>query len=427
MFSTQPQLNLQKTASGGHSPLRARPGFSGKTEATVARELAEQALKPLFTPEGFWGKRIHPFAESLANIKLQFANMSLEDWASRLNTIFAIYLPQTAVAFAKSQHVWETLGRNVLVWCATLAVVAYNKNDTYSVNTLVFDKFMRPADPALPELVNLATRHSGKIPLAEAKKLASQYPGSKLAKALVKTAETAGQSHVSGPGFWSKVQHKMGLSGDYFALLERAGVRFSEKDRKKAYWASIDANEVDKIQAFAGRVAKKLESSGKHDAALLGDKKLAELVPSFLNRLKWCKLGSTAVITALIAVVVGKVTMDIVFKFIAPLDHDFDPNSAPGAKPKPKLPPRPVLPSRLITSGGLINGNLMESPSPIQSPAMPAMAFHARDIQQNPAYYPAFSNWPPAGNWQPPLFQPQAPQPLYWPPAPNPFMGGRPS
>lgn len=205
----------------------------------------------------------------LGNTDWRKGNLSMTDFASRASLLCAWYVPQTIISIRHQTHPWENFGRNLTVFLMTLGILSYTKNDRYSLNTLVFDRWMKPAK----------------------------------------------------------------LGGDYFELLKTAGIDFCENDRKKAFWTKLDFNQIAKLDDFVG----KLQPDTAVDALLpweqrvLGklsqtDKqRLHALGTRFLKRLNGLKLASTGLIVVALALLVGQLAMEFVFRTFARLDKDFNP------------------------------------------------------------------------------------------------------
>jgi hypothetical protein len=220
-------------------------------------------------------------------------NLSMEDWAARYLTIFGIYLPQGLFALWEDKHKWETNGRNALIWTMTLLLTIAVKSDRLSTNTLlnVFMKDKNTTDP-------------GKL------------------------------------GFFSKWVQNMKLDGNYFDVLKKANVDFCPiKDVKRAHWANLDDNQLRKVIKLYDDLAAKVNLEP-------AEQKIKELIPKFLQRRNAFNLVSTGIITLLTMYLIGSLSMELVFRFIAPFDHDFEPDrfknrgkrQAPASIPIPPVP-----------------------------------------------------------------------------------------
>ncbi|MBY0404580.1 MAG: hypothetical protein K2X66_11825, partial [Cyanobacteria bacterium] len=242
--------------------------------------------------------------------------LSMEDKAARLLTILGIYIPQGIASIHKDQHKWETNGRNALVWTMTLFLTILVKNDKYSVNTFL-NHFM-----------------------ANKNEISTQPKGA-----------------------FKKLMAPFGIKGDYFKILESAGIKFDNvKDRAKAFWSSLDDNKMSTIVEHYQYLKTKI--ADKKTLTTL-EKEAYELVPQFLNRRNLFNLTSTGIISVLTMFVIGKVAMDLVFHFIAPLDHDYDPTrfkkDKPGNNPNP-TPNFNRLPQGIPLSNGYQAPNFSPSP-----------------------------------------------------------------
>jgi hypothetical protein len=119
--------------------------------------------------------------------------------------------------------------------------------------------------------------------------------------------------------FWGKLTSRFGLDGDYFKVLKEAGIPHKADDAKRAFWASMDSNMVDRLVHHYDQMTVK----GK--ALSEAEQTSHKLLGQFLRRRNAFSLTATALITGLTVYLIGKVAMDIVFKYIAPLDHDYEP------------------------------------------------------------------------------------------------------
>lgn len=85
-------------------------------------------------------------ASRFINMNFKTFNMSLEDWMSRMQTLIALYIPQVYMNFKQDALPWETVGRNAITWVATIALMAFTKNDKTSINSLFLNRFMAHVD-----------------------------------------------------------------------------------------------------------------------------------------------------------------------------------------------------------------------------------------------------------------------------------------
>jgi hypothetical protein len=227
-----------------------------------------------------FSNRIYPFFRKIGKFEMgKMGGLGLEDWAARFLTLVGLYVPQGYIAVKNDSHVWETNGRNALMWLLAVGIVSFSKNDKWGFNT-VLNHFMKNKQ----------------------------------------TADTK--------TFWGKLTARFGLDGDYFKVLKEAGIPHKAEDAKRAFWASMDSNMVDRLVHQYDQ----LTAKGK----LLTETEQAshKLLGQFLSRRNAFSLTSTALITGLTVYLVGKLAMDFVFKFIAPLDHDYEPPLKKGLGPQ---------------------------------------------------------------------------------------------
>lgn len=230
----------------------------------------------------------HPSIAKYINRGVGRFNLSMEDWAARYLTMFGLYIPQGLFALWENKHKWETNGRNIVIWTLTMLLTIMVKNDRLSVNSLL-DVFMRDKNAA-----------SGKA-----------------------------------KGMFDSLKDKLKLDGNYFDVLEKVGIDFCKiEDVKKAYWANLDSNQVEKIVKFYDGLLEK----AKGGALEAGESKMMTLIPKFLMRRNFFNLAQTGIITLLTMYVIGSFAMELVFRFIAPFDHDFDPAKFQKSRQKPNRP-----------------------------------------------------------------------------------------
>lgn len=274
----------------------ARPGELPRFGNALAKEALYKAVGDSAVDR--LSDAMYPFFRKIGQWDIgKVGGLALEDWAARFLTLFGLYIPQGLIAIKQDSHKWETNGRNVFMWILNIAVVSFAKNDKYGLNTLL-NNFM-------------------------------------------KDKTTADSKTWIG-----RLVSKFGLEGDYFKALAECGIKTKAEDRAKAFWASMDSNMMDSLVAkYNGLFEKQAAGKVLNDA----EKGLHKLLGQFLNRRNAFNLASTTVITLATMYLIGKLAMDFVFTFIAPLDHDFEPmkrggHGAPAQKPQrqPQLPTFPA-------------------------------------------------------------------------------------
>lgn len=283
--------------------------------------------------------------------------MSMEDVAGRALNLFAISIPQGIWAIWADRHKWERNGQNILSFLLSIVMTVVFKNDKYGFNN-VLDLVMKPKE---------------------------------------KLGEKT--------GLFKRLVNKARLSVDYFDILKAAGVEFEEEDRKKAFWSKIEGNQRALIDGLhrdlrgksANGVLTEVEEktlaglekelrAGGLDAAkqalrkeMLGkltraEQKLLEALPAFRRRISFFPILSTGLIILATIYIMGVWSTQMIFKYIAPLDHDFDPTDMPGKKKDKNQEPgvkqiQQALPAAagLLASTGLIAAaqKLSSVPRPI--------------------------------------------------------------
>lgn len=274
-------------------PHEQRPGKNIKWENIKFGGLPGEIAK---IPCEHIGGAIHHMLETTRMTHLNFNglfNLSLEDWSSRFITAFGIYLPQGITTVRQKKRIWETNIRNLLSWCSTLVIAILLKNNKFSVNSLIFNHMMK--DSRYPRF------QENYHPVSK-----SDLPKLTVWDHMLKPFR------MKGVGLGEKY-----YPADYFHILKNAGIPVSAKDRNSAFWAKLDLNQLHALTA-------KLEIRRQNllQIAKSGELEALErkIIPQFIRRVNIFSFASTAIITAITAYIVGKLIIDILFKFVAPLD-----------------------------------------------------------------------------------------------------------
>lgn len=300
--------------------------------------------------EGAADKLAHFFSKKAFQRDVRVGGMSLEDVAARAQTLIGVYLGQLYFSVKNQQHPWETNGRNAVVWLMTTYLVQLLKTDSkLGINTLLLNPFMRPRvdyskpiEP-LPQIIKAPIERTGVKKLFHTLMTPVRMAWGLTLKLLSPLAPVA---NAVAKGV-DRLINPLRMDVNYVDIMERAGVLVSDADRqavaagKKSLWASLDVNKLSRINNLFDELKiavkdKGLEALSKEDQAIY------KALPTFLKRLNIFPLVSTSLITAATVYLVGSVAMKIVYKFIAPLDKDFDPNSLRGQKKQPLLPKLPL-------------------------------------------------------------------------------------
>ncbi len=262
----------------------------------------------------------NPKLEKWGSLNTKLWNLSLQDWSARVAILFAFYTPQTVLAFTDNKHKWETLSRNILNWTVTIGILILNKHHKYGLNSL-FNPYLKPQQETLP-------KDAGKY---------KQWINKWSYK----------------PELFDYASKKLGID-----LTKWTGLDDNHFDELKAAWQKLD-----KLNQ-----AKKLSKSEQY---------VHKNIPSLVNRISAYKFLSVGISVALLAFFVGKVVMDVVYKHIAPLDHDFDASKYAnlGKKGKDKNrntslqqgPNIKRLPSRLIRTPSASQFGYPPSPTSINT------------------------------------------------------------
>ncbi len=267
------QLQNQPVLPRSLSVQASRTPRFGSNAASTAAETAVKEVAHLNI-----AKNVMKGIERLGITKdIRVGGMSMEDISGRLQTLIGVYMLQGYFAYKDKKHPWETNGRNAVVWLMTVALSVWSKSDSYGINTMVFNHFMK------------AKGTPNKIPMM--------------------------QSLLD----WAR------MDTDYLKILEAANIDVPKKDAiaarsgKKALWAAswLDSNKVKRIQRYLQEIEQK--APGTLDETELAMKKA---IPQFFKRMNVANMASTAVITAATVYLIGNVAMQIVNKLFTPLDKD---------------------------------------------------------------------------------------------------------
>lgn len=287
-----------------------RFGSGATAVSTALATEAKRDIKHMASAE-----KLYRVFGKLSSIELRKFNLSLEDWAGRFLTIFGVYLPQAYFSVKEKKHVWETNGRNALVWAMTLGVYILSKSEKFGIN-LLLNEFMRPKETLeeslkrnldtlagerkdiarglekarelqagtaqkmetlsreLAAATDTARRGELQAELATLRRLdktkAIRKGEKKLAKltAAVRKAEQ-GIERFRKQGaspLRQKLQNfinKYRLEDDYFKLLEEAGIKTRASDRNGAYWAKMDDNKIQTmIRKYESLMAEMQKAKG---------------------------------------------------------------------------------------------------------------------------------------------------------------------
>lgn len=355
-----------------------------KPAAQAIRQNLQTNGKPLSLKTAEWLYR------SIGNVKflnrdIRKFNLSLEDWAARFLTVFSIYIPQGFLAVKENRHKWETNGRNVVIWTMTFALTALMKNDKFSANSWL-NRFMAPNNhyDKIGFGIEVAEAHKSQLQKSlsekpagvlgrwrhkrqaarlvsvektlqalggefETLKAVAEKAGLRLPAAdasaplgerlnhLYKAADQAKLILKDLPGNKPAPLARFRLDGNYFQLLRKSGLRVDGQNH--ALWSSMDINDCDKLVQYLESKLAKSQANGQTLNAV--EQKLLKLAKQVVRRSSAFRLVATSLITAATVYVIGGVAMEIVYRFIAPFDHDFVPPDKGKNRSHPVLPPRP--------------------------------------------------------------------------------------
>lgn len=235
------------------------------------------------------------FSAKIFNTDVRKGGLSLEDVAGRLQTLLGVYLLQGYYSVKDDKHPWETNGRNAMIWVMTLLLQHMTKSESYGVNTLLFNPFMRQKGV-----------------------LSSEHQGTQ------------------------KFLDRFRMKVDYVDILQDAGISMKSteldgaRSGKKALWAAswLDNNKAELIKKRFE--ALKDKAADKTKTLTAEEKKIYEAIPQFFRRINGLNLASTGLIMGATIYLIGGVAMEIVNKVISPLDKDYqgNKNKQPGEPQK---------------------------------------------------------------------------------------------
>ncbi|MDX2084106.1 MAG: hypothetical protein SFZ03_01795 [Candidatus Melainabacteria bacterium] len=203
-------LSASSLSTSPLSPWASPPGFGSLPLQTEGLQPASVRFGAGLLPgPNTWARSVNGILErsGIGQLEPRIFNLSLEDMTIR-SMLLGFYAIQCGYAFAFQQHPWETLSRNILGWVIALGIAIWTKSDEFGLN---------------PALNHLMKERSGLSTLA------TSAPANKEGfKAVTEMAfKPIGR-------FFEQFQ----LRGDYFEdILRPAGVRFSDSDKKKAFWS----------------------------------------------------------------------------------------------------------------------------------------------------------------------------------------------
>ena len=328
-LQNQPVLPRSLAVQANRTP-RFGAGAVAATTETAVKEVAHLGV----------AKKIMGIVDQFGLTKdIRVGGMSMEDISGRLQTLIGVYMLQGYFAYKDKKHPWETNGRNAVVWLMTVALTAWSKSDSYGINTMFFNHFMK------------AKGTPNKVPLMQS------------------------------------LLDLTRMDKDYLDILKAANIDVPEKDAmaarngKKALWAAswLDSNKVKTIQDYLKSIEQKSPASLNET-----EKAMKKAIPSFFKRMNIANMASTGVITAATVYLIGNVAMQIVNKLFTPLDKDTGMLSM-----KPKYPPSSEFKPWLSVPLRPYQPGFAYRPQPLPyRPLQPLMP----TIPIMPAYHPGGAN-----------------------------------
>lgn len=263
-------LEIQKSSLSAYQPLF---GNATSTAIQASKSLAAEGVGEI-RDLGISTKLDSLIRDKwgMHNLKSNPLGLSLEDWATRIGVAIAVYLPFSINAAIRDDHKAEIISRSVLLWLTTIGVYYLGKSEKFGVNSLL-NVFMQP------------------------------------------------KVHPEPKNPFKRWLNNMKLDINYFDILKRAGIEFKGSDRNHYEWARLQGNKTKKLQELLETLKEQKKSGKKMDSESV---QVFENLPKFLRRSNLFRLLQFGFLTALTIFFVGILVMDIVYKYFAVLDKDFD-------------------------------------------------------------------------------------------------------
>ncbi|MGE0200930.1 MAG: hypothetical protein AB7P76_08185 [Candidatus Melainabacteria bacterium] len=263
-------------------------------------------------------------------LSMRWFNLSMEDWLSRLQIVATYYLPQSYIAVRDKVHTWETNGRNAVSWVGALALGVLVKNQRVGLNPVLNELMEARTD--LPSLLNKRGQHLRDKHLEVVRDLEKRQADGKRIKTLQRTLGSLEKRIERNDKAWRRATdpgrgfslrqsahnllNRFRLEEDYFDLLQKAGIRFKDADRRGAHWSALEGNELKTLANYLKALP------AEHP----------DLIPlnKMTKRMNFFRLLATLIHTAIMTYVLGGLVMRFVYNVFAPLDADFKPDPAKG-------------------------------------------------------------------------------------------------
>jgi hypothetical protein len=330
------------------------------SDIQFGNKFSNWAFKKLSQDEG-------SLATRMVNAKFKTFNMSLEDWMSRMNTLIAMYIPQIYINFKENALPWETVGRNVITWIATIALMAFTKNDKTSINSLFLNRFMKSNDKLEAEAKSRLEKSQKKGWLGRQWGQFRHWWHNKLPKGFDFNAADlmrANGMRVGNKGVsWSrlafeqtaKLQRNIGQLNDRFGeQLKKTNLSDKEADKLKKGLSQFFEFFTHE-EALLDKTYKAANGNAKEHGLIEFSRRISKLSGKYFKRISGMKVAQIAIQTAIFAFFIGDLVMRLVWATFSKLDHHE--NDAYSSRLDPNKKPAPVniygfrsLPARVIPS-----------------------------------------------------------------------------
>jgi len=245
------------------------------------------------------------------------------------------------------------------MWVTNIGIIFLTKHPKYGVNA-IFNRFMQPKGTKLI--------HPDSAKLIQAKNRVGVF----FAKYINPIADQISKyaAKLLNHQFFIKIADLFRPNYSFYELLKLGGLKVTDEDiaTKAPLWAKLDHNQVEQLKMMREKAKTALETGEKLPGKMTRQEAeaLVKNVRNFTTRLGGMNLSTTAVNILATVYVIGILAMDVVFRFIAPWDKDFDRKKAEAARHKNKV--KIPSPDMLSSSGTLDNASLFSPAQRVSAP-----------------------------------------------------------
>jgi hypothetical protein len=356
-YGYQPNQFSRPPSNSGRKSL-SKPVFKGSVYSTLGHAVSNPALVSDIKHIGI-AERLYKKSGRI-QINTNIWGFSFQDFASRCNLLIAVYLPALFFSlYPHKKHFWETNGRNALMWITNIGIIFLTKHPKYGVNA-IFNRFMQPKGTKLI--------HPDGAKLIQAKNKVGHFFANFINPVADQVAKYSAK--LLNHKFFIKTADLFRPNYSFYELLKTSGLKVTTEDiaKKEPLWGKLDHNQVEQLKMMREKAKTALETGGKLPGKITRQEAeaLVKNVRNFTTRLGGMNLATTAVNILATVYVIGILAMDIVFRFIAPWDKDFDRKKAEAARHKNKVEiPSPEM---LSSSGTLENASIFSPAQGVSAP-----------------------------------------------------------